>query len=92
MVSPQVVDLFFEDGAPEFFTEELHHVQVIFETGAVFCKPYANIKHMQNYAIMIFINSGFQKMIYGLIKMIKTMWVALYFTVCTLTCTCSVLT
>lgn len=39
MVGPQVVDLFFKDGAPEVLTNKLHNVQVIFETGAVFCKP-----------------------------------------------------
>lgn len=45
MVGPQVVDLFFEDRAPKFFTQELHYVQVIFESGAVFCKSFQ--KHMQ---------------------------------------------
>lgn len=40
MVSPQVVDLFFKDGAPEVLTNKLHNIQVIFETGAVFCKPF----------------------------------------------------
>lgn len=40
MVGPQVVDLFFEDRAPEVFTQELHYVQVIFESGTVFCKPF----------------------------------------------------
>lgn len=40
MVGPQVVDLFSEDPVPEFFTEELHDVQVVFESGAIFRKPF----------------------------------------------------